>query len=97
MGRVMNFRGMPIDNNGDFDDTKFVSVNTQTAKIRNHGQNPGIIHTGIKAIDLLLPISREAKLHAWVERVLENPPHQRDNEKFTSTTQYIFYHSGYWE
>ena len=62
MGRVMNFRGMPIDNNGDFDDTKFVSVNTQTAKIRNHDQNPGIIHTGIKAIDLLLPISRGSKI-----------------------------------
>jgi F-type H+/Na+-transporting ATPase subunit beta len=62
MGRVMNYTGMPIDNKGDFDNKQFVIVNTQTAKIHSHCQNPGILHTGIKVIDLLMPISRGSKI-----------------------------------
>ncbi len=62
LGRVMDFIGRPIDRKEDIIAEESLPLLVKSPPIHKIDPSPGIIQTGIKIIDLLMPIPRGGKM-----------------------------------
>lgn len=62
LGRIMNVLGEPIDNAGPINAKKYSSIHKDAPKLEDLKANTEILQTGIKVIDLLVPISKGGKV-----------------------------------
>ncbi len=58
VGRVVNALGQPIDNKGDIKEDKFYPVEKIAPRVIERQSVDTPVHTGIKAIDSMIPIGR---------------------------------------
>lgn len=61
LGRMLNVFGEPIDNKGDINSDKFVSIHQKPIKLFQHNTTQEVFRTGIKIIDLLCPLEAGGK------------------------------------
>ncbi len=62
LGRIMNVRGQPIDNAGPINAKKEAPIHRDPPKLEELKSNREILPTGIKIIDMLIPISKGGKV-----------------------------------
>jgi F-type H+-transporting ATPase subunit beta len=62
LGRIMNVLGEPIDNAGPINAKKHSPIHKDAPKLEELKANTEILPTGIKVIDLLVPISKGGKV-----------------------------------
>ncbi|MBU0750200.1 F0F1 ATP synthase subunit alpha, partial [Patescibacteria group bacterium] len=58
VGRVVNALGEPVDGKGPIKDTKFVPIERQAYGVMDRSPVNVPLHTGIKAIDGMIPVGR---------------------------------------
>ncbi|MCK4391180.1 MAG: F0F1 ATP synthase subunit beta [Desulfobacterales bacterium] len=61
LGRVFNVFGEPIDRKGEVKETEWRSIHREPVPINERATTSDIFETGIKAIDLLVPLERGGK------------------------------------
>ncbi len=62
LGRIMDVLGAPIDNKGDVDADKTMPIHRQAPKLEDQSTTTEILETGIKVIDLIMPIVKGGKV-----------------------------------
>jgi len=62
LGRIMDVLGTPIDNKGDVDAEKTMPIHRQAPKLEDQSTTTEILETGIKVIDLIMPIVKGGKV-----------------------------------
>ena len=62
LGRVLNVLGRPIDGKGKIETDKFFPIHRSSPTLKEQKTKIEILETGIKAIDLLTPISKGGKV-----------------------------------
>jgi F-type H+-transporting ATPase subunit beta len=62
LGRIMNVLGEPIDNAGDVDAEKLMPIHRAPPKYDELSSSLDILETGIKVVDLIMPIAKGGKV-----------------------------------
>jgi len=62
LGRVMDVLGKPIDNAGEVKADKYMSIHRKPPAYDEQSSEIAILETGIKVIDLIMPISKGGKI-----------------------------------
>ena len=62
LGRIMDVLGNPIDNQGDIGHEKTMPIHRKPPKFEEQSSATEILETGIKVIDLVMPISKGGKI-----------------------------------
>jgi len=62
LGRIMDVLGTPIDNKGDVDADKTMPIHRLAPKLEDQSTATEILETGIKVIDLIMPIVKGGKV-----------------------------------
>ncbi len=62
LGRIMDVLGTPIDNKGDVDADKTMPIHRAAPKLEEQSTTTEILETGIKVIDLIMPIVKGGKV-----------------------------------
>ncbi len=62
LGRIMDVLGNPIDNQGEIGHEKTMSIHRKPPKFEEQASTAEIFETGIKVIDLVMPISKGGKI-----------------------------------
>ena len=62
LGRIMNVLGDPIDNQGDIGAETTAVIHRQAPKLDEQAASTEILETGIKVIDLIMPIVKGGKI-----------------------------------
>jgi F-type H+-transporting ATPase subunit beta len=62
LGRIMNVLGEPIDNMGDIGNDETMPIHRKPPKFEEQSSATEILETGIKVIDLVMPIAKGGKI-----------------------------------
>jgi F-type H+-transporting ATPase subunit beta len=62
LGRIMDVLGNPIDNQGDIGHDETMPIHRKPPKFEDQSSATEILETGIKVIDLVMPISKGGKI-----------------------------------
>jgi len=62
LGRIMNVLGDPIDNQGDIGAETTAAIHREAPKFEEQSASTEILETGIKVIDLVMPIAKGGKI-----------------------------------
>ena len=62
LGRIMNVLGEPIDNAGDVSSEKLMPIHREPPKYDELSSSLDILETGIKVVDLIMPIAKGGKV-----------------------------------
>ncbi|HHO58630.1 MAG TPA: F0F1 ATP synthase subunit beta [Thiotrichales bacterium] len=62
LGRIMNVLGDPIDNQGDIGNEETMPIHRKPPKFEEQSSATEILETGIKVIDLVMPIAKGGKI-----------------------------------
>ena len=62
LGRIMNVLGDPIDNKGDIGNEETMPIHRKPPKFEEQSSATEILETGIKVIDLVMPIAKGGKI-----------------------------------
>lgn len=62
LGRIMNVLGEPIDNAGDVESDESMPIHRAPPSYQDQANTMDILETGIKVIDLIMPISKGGKI-----------------------------------
>jgi F-type H+-transporting ATPase subunit beta len=62
LGRIMDVLGNPIDNQGDIGNDETMPIHRKPPKFEDQSSATEILETGIKVIDLIMPISKGGKI-----------------------------------
>ncbi len=62
LGRIMDVLGNPIDNQGDIGHEKTMPIHRKPPKFEEQSSATEILETGIKVIDLVMPIAKGGKI-----------------------------------
>jgi len=62
LGRIMDVLGNPIDNQGEIGHEKTMPIHRKPPKFEEQSSATEILETGIKVIDLVMPISKGGKI-----------------------------------
>jgi len=73
LGRIMNVLGDPIDNQGEIGNEKSMPIHRKPPAFEEQSPATEILETGIKVIDLVMPIAKGGRLVCLVVQVLVRP------------------------
>ncbi|MET0122919.1 MAG: F0F1 ATP synthase subunit beta, partial [Candidatus Thiodiazotropha sp. 6PLUC9] len=62
LGRIMDVLGNPVDEAGDVKADKLMPIHRQAPKLEDQASTTEILETGIKVIDLIMPIAKGGKI-----------------------------------
>ncbi|MDH5710182.1 MAG: F0F1 ATP synthase subunit beta [Gammaproteobacteria bacterium] len=62
LGRIMNVLGEPIDNQGDIGNEETAAIHRAPPKFEEQSSATEILETGVKVIDLVMPIAKGGKI-----------------------------------
>ncbi|MCG8014782.1 MAG: F0F1 ATP synthase subunit beta [Candidatus Thiodiazotropha sp. 'RUGA'] len=62
LGRIMDVLGNPVDEAGDVKADKLMPIHREAPKLEDQAATTEILETGIKVIDLIMPISKGGKI-----------------------------------
>ena len=62
LGRIMDVLGKPIDNKGDIGAEKLMPIHRAPPSFEEQAESTELLETGIKVIDLIMPISKGGKV-----------------------------------
>ncbi|MBU1249164.1 MAG: F0F1 ATP synthase subunit beta [Proteobacteria bacterium] len=62
LGRIMNVVGLPVDELGPIDSTKFMSIHRPAPDFVDLSTKVELLETGIKVVDLLIPFPKGGKM-----------------------------------
>ena len=62
LGRIMNVLGEPIDNAGEVKAERLMSIHRDPPSFQEQANSTEILETGIKVIDLIMPIAKGGKI-----------------------------------
>ena len=62
LGRIMNVLGRPIDGGGDIEAEKHMPIHRKAPTYADQSPTVEILETGIKVIDLIMPIAKGGKI-----------------------------------
>ncbi|MET0089763.1 MAG: F0F1 ATP synthase subunit beta [Candidatus Thiodiazotropha sp.] len=62
LGRIMDVLGNPVDEQGDVKADKLMPIHREPPKLEDQASTTEILETGIKVIDLIMPIAKGGKI-----------------------------------
>ncbi len=65
LGRIMDVLGTPIDNAGDIGAEMTMPIHRAPPSYEDQAATTDILETGIKVVDLIMPVSRMSVVAAW--------------------------------